>query len=102
MNYRKRDGLTAGIEPTSSGSPGRPDRGSLPSPSAGESEARTPTATLGHPASLRASLFIRVQSFGRFDEILYLVEKAPDLTLPDSVRCHFPVAIERNNAHATD
>jgi hypothetical protein len=47
----------------------------------------TSTATLRHPASLRPSLHIHVQSFDRFDEILYLVEKAPDLTLADSVRC---------------
>jgi len=33
------------------------------------------------------------QSFGRFDEITDLVEKASDLTLPDSVRCHFHVAM---------
>jgi hypothetical protein len=35
----------------------------------------TLTATLRHPASLRPSLHFHVQSFGRFDEILCLVEK---------------------------
>jgi hypothetical protein len=35
----------------------------------------TPTATLRHPASLRPSLHIHVQSFARFNEITYLVEK---------------------------
>jgi hypothetical protein len=49
----------------------------------------TSTATLLHPASLRPRLHIRVQSFGRFDEILYLLEKASDLTLAASGRCHF-------------
>ena len=48
----------------------------------------TLTATLRHPASLRPCPGIHVRSFGRSDEILYLVEKASDLTLPDSVRCH--------------
>jgi hypothetical protein len=43
----------------------------------------TLTATLRHPASLRPSPHIHVQSFGRFDEILYLVEKTSALTLPD-------------------
>jgi hypothetical protein len=33
--------------------------------------------------SLRPRLHIHVQSFGRFDEILYLIEKTSDLTLPD-------------------
>jgi hypothetical protein len=47
---------------------------------------------------LRPSLHIHVQSFGRFDEITYLVEKTPDLTIPDSqarrfrIRCHIHVA----------
>jgi hypothetical protein len=31
---------------------------------------------------------ILARSFGRFDEILYLVEETSALTLPDSVRCH--------------
>jgi len=44
------------------------------------------------PASLRPSLHIHVQSFGRSDESLYLVGKTSDLTLPDSVRCHILVA----------
>jgi len=44
----------------------------------------TPTATLRHPASLRPSRAIHASAFGLFDEILYLVEKTPDLTLPDS------------------
>jgi hypothetical protein len=41
---------------------------------------------LRHPASLRPSLHIHVQSFGRFDEILNLVEKTSALTLPDLER----------------
>jgi hypothetical protein len=53
----------------------------------------TLTATLRCPAPLRPSLHIHVQSFGRSDEILYLVGKTSDLTLPDFVRCHFLVAI---------
>jgi hypothetical protein len=43
----------------------------------------SPTATLRHLASLRPSRALHVSAFDRFDEILYLVEKAPDLTLPD-------------------
>jgi hypothetical protein len=49
--------------------------------------------------SLRPGLHIHVQSFGRFDEIVDLVEKASALTLPDlgrnrpSIRCYIPVAI---------
>jgi hypothetical protein len=53
----------------------------------------SPTATLRHPASLRPCPHIRVRAFDRFDEILYLVEKTSDLTLPDfvrwSLRCAF-------------
>ena len=56
----------------------------------------TPTATLRHPASLRPSLHIPVQSFGRFDEILYLVEKISALTLPDFGRCPVRGAIGRD------
>jgi hypothetical protein len=41
-------------------------------------------ATLRYPAPLRPCLHIHVQSFGRFDEILYLVEKTSVLTLTDS------------------
>jgi hypothetical protein len=37
---------------------------------------------------------ILARSFGRFDEILYLVEKTSDLTLPDSVRCDFRARIK--------
>jgi hypothetical protein len=52
-----------------------------------------PTATLRHPASLRPGRYVRVPAFDRFDEILYLVEKTSDLTLPDFGRCHILVAI---------
>jgi hypothetical protein len=50
-------------------------------------------------AALATVLLALVRAFGRFDEILYLVENAPDLTLPDlgrnrpSIRCYIPVAI---------
>jgi hypothetical protein len=33
-----------------------------------------------------------MQAFGRFDEILYLVEKPPALTRTDFFRYHVPVA----------
>jgi hypothetical protein len=47
-----------------------------------------------HPVSALATVLLaHVPAFDLFDEILYLVENASDLTLPDSVRCHFPVAI---------
>jgi hypothetical protein len=52
----------------------------------------TLTATLRHPASPRPCRTIQSPAFGRSDEILYLVGKASNLTLPDSVRCHFHVA----------
>jgi hypothetical protein len=39
--------------------------------------------------ALATVLLAHSPAFGRSDEILYLVEKASDLTLPDSVRCHF-------------
>jgi hypothetical protein len=55
----------------------------------------TLTATLLHPASLRPSLHFHVQSFGRFDEILYLVEKTFALTLTDFRPLPRPVAINR-------
>jgi hypothetical protein len=54
----------------------------------------TLTATLRHPASLRPSPHIHVQSFGRFDEILYLVEKTSALTLTDCRPLPLPVANE--------
>ena len=43
----------------------------------------TLTAYASHPASLRPRPDIHVQPFDRFDEILYLVENASDLTLTD-------------------
>jgi hypothetical protein len=49
--------------------------------------------------SLRPSRDIRISAFDRFDEILYLVENAPDLTLTDSVRCYIHVASSRNLRH---
>jgi hypothetical protein len=52
-------------------------------------------------ASLRACLDFRVQSFGRFDEILDLVEKASALTLPDLVRCQIPCELCSNLASPT-
>jgi len=52
----------------------------------------TLTATLRHPASLRPCRTIHSPAFSRSDEILYLVEKDSDLTLPDSVRSPFPGA----------
>jgi hypothetical protein len=52
-------------------------------------------------ASLRPCRYIRVSAFDRFDEILYLVEKTSDFTLPDFVRCHFHVAIRRRDDDAT-
>jgi hypothetical protein len=58
----------------------------------------TPTATLRLLPSLRPCRTIRGPAFDRFDEILYLVEKASNLTLPDlgrnrpSIRCDFRVA----------
>ena len=54
-------------------------RGSLRS-SPGLLSGRSSHAT--HPASLRPGRAIHVSAFGRFDEILYLVEKTSDLTLP--------------------
>jgi hypothetical protein len=47
-------------------------------------------------ATLRLPVFAAAQpahpcAVGRFDEILYLVEKTSALTLPDPVRCHVPV-----------
>jgi|SRR5271163_25729 len=38
-------------------------------------------------APLRSSQYFRVLAFGRFDEILYLVEKASVLTRPDLQSC---------------
>jgi hypothetical protein len=58
----------------------------------------TLTATLRHPASLRPSRAIHISAFDRFDEILYLVENAADLTLTDFVRCHVREAIENARA----
>ena len=46
-------------------------------------KSATLAATLRLLPSRRPSLHIRVQSFGRFDEITYLVEKTAALTLPD-------------------
>jgi hypothetical protein len=43
--------------------------------------------------SLRPSLHIHVQSLGRFDEILYLVEKTSALAVPDLRPLPLPVAI---------
>jgi len=58
----------------------------LPSLDNGGTDARSRGATPVRcaPASClaAASLHIHVQSFDRFDEILYLVEKSSDLTLP--------------------
>jgi hypothetical protein len=47
----------------------------------------TLTATLWRHTSLRPCRTIHSPAFGRFDEILYLLENPSDLTLPDSVRC---------------
>jgi hypothetical protein len=41
-----------------------------------------------------------VQSFGRFDEILYLVEKTPALTLPDLERCRKSAHEYRQTTHS--
>jgi hypothetical protein len=55
----------------------------------------TPAATLRLLPSLRPGRYVPVSAFDRFDEILYLVENASDLTLPDlgrnrlSIRCDF-------------
>jgi hypothetical protein len=59
----------------------------------------TLTATLRHPASLRPSPQFPLRAFDRFDETLYLVEEASDLTLTDlarrraSIRCYIRVAM---------
>jgi hypothetical protein len=42
--------------------------------------------------SLRPCRTIHSPAFVRFDEILYLVEKTSDLTLPAFGRCHIRVA----------
>ncbi len=63
----------------------------LHSPGIGDPEARL-LPTLRRPASLRPCQTIHSPAFGRSDEILYLVEEASDLTLPDFRPLPHPVA----------
>jgi hypothetical protein len=60
-----------------------------PSHGIGEPGARAWPRRFTIHVSLRPSLHIHGQSFGRFDEITYLVEKTAGLTLPDLGLCDF-------------